>query len=115
MIPYGDVFELINSSAALINPSYFEGWSSTVEEAKTMGALTILSDIAIHREQDPTGALYFNPSDTEALSKLMQDVLESKINYQRPSLKELEQNLQQRTLEFGKSFSELAYQTLKIH
>ena len=33
---------------ALINPSRFEGWSTTVEEAKSMGKRVLLSDIPVH-------------------------------------------------------------------
>ncbi len=110
LISYDDVFELIYSACALINPSYFEGWSSTVEEAKTMGTLTILSDISIHREQNPLDALYFNPDSPEELAVLMEDVLENKYNYQRPALASLKSKLEQRTLDFGSSFAQLAKQ-----
>ena len=35
-IPYNDVLQLIKNSLAVINPSFFEGWSSTVEESKVL-------------------------------------------------------------------------------
>lgn len=38
-------------SALLINPSRFEGWSTTVEEGKALGKRMVLSDIPVHREQ----------------------------------------------------------------
>ena len=37
MIPHEHIPALMRSCAALINPSTFEGWSTTVEEAKAMG------------------------------------------------------------------------------
>jgi len=37
MIPLSHVYALLRVSAALINPSHFEGWSTTVEEAKSFG------------------------------------------------------------------------------
>ena len=33
-VPYSDLINLINQSKALINPSLFEGWSTSIEEAK---------------------------------------------------------------------------------
>jgi glycosyltransferase involved in cell wall biosynthesis len=69
MIPSSHVYALIRSAAALINPSSFEGWSTTVEEGKSFGAPMILSDIAVHREQAADRALYFGLEDPSALAK----------------------------------------------
>jgi hypothetical protein len=35
---------------AVIKPSLSEGWKTTVEEAKTVSTLLILSDIDVHHE-----------------------------------------------------------------
>lgn len=45
LVDYEDVFALIKFSKAVINPSLFEGWSSTVEECKSVGKNMILSDL----------------------------------------------------------------------
>ena len=45
VVPYKDMMSLIYNSVALINPSKFEGWSSSVEQAKSMGKKILLSDI----------------------------------------------------------------------
>jgi glycosyltransferase involved in cell wall biosynthesis len=55
----------------VINPSLFEGWSTTVEEAKSAGKRVLLSDIPVHREQDPPGGTFFDPHDPEQLAELM--------------------------------------------
>lgn len=68
LIPYGDVALLMRASVALINPSLFEGWSTTVEEAKATGTPMILSDLRVHREQAATEAAFFDPRDPEALA-----------------------------------------------
>ncbi len=52
---------------ALLNPSHFEGWSTTVEEAKGCGTPLLLSDIPVHREQAPD-ATFFGVGDAEALA-----------------------------------------------
>ncbi len=71
-IPYGDMLSLMKHSVAVINPSRFEGWSTSVEEAKAMGKRVLLSDLAVHREQDPPGAAYFGVDDPLALAQALQ-------------------------------------------
>ena len=56
---------------ALINPSRFEGWSTTVEEAKAAGTPMILSDIPVHREQAPD-ARFFGQDDAPALAEAIE-------------------------------------------
>ncbi len=67
MIPIDDVYALLRSATALINPSSFEGWSTTVEEAKSFGTPMFLSDINVHREQAANG-LFFDLHDPAALA-----------------------------------------------
>ncbi len=74
MIPADDVFPLLRQSIAAINPSLFEGWSTTVEEAKSLGKRVLLSDIPVHMEQAPPGAMYFARNDPEDLAQKMQEL-----------------------------------------
>jgi glycosyltransferase involved in cell wall biosynthesis len=60
-IPYPDLRQLLEGAEALINPSLFEGWSTTVEEARALGSPMILSDLPVHREQVGQAADYFDP------------------------------------------------------
>lgn len=71
VIPYEDVASLARNAVALINPSLFEGWSTSVEEAKTLGKPILLSDIDVHREQAPERGAFFPANDGEALADLM--------------------------------------------
>lgn len=67
-----DVVSLLRVCKCLINPSLFEGWSSTVEEARAFGVPMVLSDIPVHREQMADAATYFDPQDSADLAdKLM--------------------------------------------
>jgi glycosyltransferase involved in cell wall biosynthesis len=66
--PYEDLLGLMAHSIALVNPSLFEGWSSTVEEGKALGKRLILSDIPVHREQSEDAA-FFAPGDADALAQ----------------------------------------------
>ncbi len=72
LIPRLDVISLMRTCRALINPSYFEGWSSTVEEARSLEVPMLLSNIAVHREQMGEGAVYFDPDDAIELANTIQ-------------------------------------------
>lgn len=71
MVPYADVQSLAEAAWAYINPSLFEGWSTTVEEAKYRGKAILLSDLKVHREQAPKKGVYFNPMDADELADKM--------------------------------------------
>ena len=67
MIPRPDIIPLMRASIAVINPSLFEGWSTTVEEAKAVGVPLLLSDINVHKEQAPEVCLFFDPDNPESI------------------------------------------------
>tara|TARA_B100001142_G_C14241937_1_gene619754 strand:+ start:20 stop:1180 length:1161 start_codon:yes stop_codon:yes gene_type:complete len=71
LVPYNDVMSLMYHSVAVLNPSKFEGWSSSVEQAKSMGKKIVLSNINVHKEQNPKRGMYFNPNDFNKLSSIM--------------------------------------------
>ena len=73
-VDYRDVAGLMETSVAVLNPSLFEGWNTAVEEAKSLGVRVVASDIAVHREQDPPRALFFDPHDPVALADAIQEV-----------------------------------------
>nr|WP_320012024.1 glycosyltransferase [uncultured Desulfobulbus sp.] len=75
VIPYNELVALMKNALALINPSLFEGWSSTVEEAKSLGKKIILSDIPIHREQNPSTGIFFVPEDPEGLANILEAIM----------------------------------------
>jgi len=71
-VPYPHIAELMLRSTAVINPSLFEGWSTTVEEAKALGVPLILSGIDVHHEQCRQGeAVFFDPLDANQLAERM--------------------------------------------
>jgi len=103
VIPYDDVLALMKNSRAVINPSYFEGWSSTVEEARTLGANLLLSDIPVHREQSPPSSQYFNPDQEEELANLMEHHLEFSTKSAADDYA-LMRSLSERTVAFGNTY-----------
>lgn len=70
LIPHAHVPALMQSCAAMINPSTFEGWSTTVEEAKAMGTPMILSSLRVHREQSED-SLFFDVASPEQLARIL--------------------------------------------
>lgn len=68
VIPYKHIAALLRVCTALCNPSLFEGWSTTVEEARLLGTPMILSDLAVHQEQMGMGAIYFDRHSPLALA-----------------------------------------------
>ena len=72
MIPYADLLALMQASIALLNPSLFEGWSTPVEEARSLGVPLVLSDLGVHREQAGTAAIYFDRHSPTALANALQ-------------------------------------------
>ncbi len=78
-IPHKDVLSLMFHSKAVINPSKFEGRSSTVEQAKSLGKTIILSNLKIHKEQNPPLGMYFDVNDYQKLSLLILKTAKMKI------------------------------------
>ena len=74
LIPHDHILALMRSCAALINPSKFEGWSTTVEEAKSMGTPMILSSLRVHQEQCPE-AIFFDPLSPRQLANILANFL----------------------------------------
>jgi glycosyltransferase involved in cell wall biosynthesis len=77
VVPQADAAALMRDAVAVINPSLFEGWSTTVEEAKSLGKRVLLSDIEVHREQAPERARYFDPRAPQDVAKAMEEALAS--------------------------------------
>lgn len=75
LVEYSDVVALMHHATAVLNPSLFEGWSTTVEEAKAQGKLMILSSLPVHMEQAPEPrARFFSPEDASVLAELLDEV-----------------------------------------
>ena len=96
LIDYEDVFNLIKFSEAVINPSLFEGWSTTVEECKSVGKNMILSDLNVHKEQYPT-ALFFDRNKEDSLIEVLR-------NYKGHNIGNKRELLRDRTKEFAEKY-----------
>ncbi|WP_158288313.1 glycosyltransferase [Mucilaginibacter psychrotolerans] len=64
--------KLMAESIAIIQPSFFEGWSTVVEDAKAMNKALIASAINVHQEQlAGSSAQFFAPNDMDELVNLL--------------------------------------------
>ena len=71
---------LMKNSYAVIQPSLFEGWNTTVEDCKKLNKFIFLSDIKVHREQISDNVCFFDPRDSSDLaSKLISITPEERI------------------------------------
>ncbi len=68
-VEHDDVLRLMRQSVCVLNPSRFEGWGITVDEARSVGKQVVISDIPAHREQNPPRATYFDPNNAEDLAQ----------------------------------------------
>ncbi len=113
-LPTDHVRCLLVGCCALINPSFFEGWSTTVEEAKTHGVPVILSDIPVHREQAPEQGRFFTPTDASQLAdELTWALAEPGPHASRPSVQQLEADSRRRQVKFAQDFVRAVQETVR--
>jgi glycosyltransferase involved in cell wall biosynthesis len=73
LLPRGAQIDLLRGAAAVVQPSLFEGWSAVVEDARVLGKRIYVSDIPVHREQEPDHASFFPAELPESLARLIAD------------------------------------------
>ncbi len=81
LIPRNEQLALIKYAQALIQPSKFEGWSTSIEDAKSLNVPVIASDISIHREQLNLGISFFKPDDFVELASQLKNFQAEKYAY----------------------------------
>lgn len=112
-IPHEHLYQLMRQALAVLQPSLFEGWSTTVEEAKSLGKLLVLSDIPVHREQATENALFFDPHDPQALAEHILRVYDERAPGPDSMLENQAQaQLPRRMQEFGSAFMKIVSEVL---
>ncbi len=108
IIDYDDLIVLMKNAITIINPSLFEGWSTTVEECKSLGKNIILSDIDVHKEQNPDNSYYFNPNKVEDLVSLLEYHINNKEKVMTIFTKsEYESYINKRFVSFSKQYESI--------
>jgi glycosyltransferase involved in cell wall biosynthesis len=58
---------------AIIQPSLFEGWSTVIEDAKSLQVPVIASNLDVNIEQLEEKGTYFEPHDERALATILEE------------------------------------------
>jgi glycosyltransferase involved in cell wall biosynthesis len=72
LVPRADLTDLMRAAAVVIQPSRFEGWSTSVQDAKALGRPVICSDLPVHREQAPDALGHFGCDDPQGLADILE-------------------------------------------
>jgi glycosyltransferase involved in cell wall biosynthesis len=105
LVPHENIFQLMRQSLAVLQPSLFEGWSTTVEEAKSLGKGMIVSNIPVHKEQNPPESVFFDPHDPQMLADCLVEIYDKRQPGPDAKLEANAQNLLPiRTRQFAENF-----------
>jgi glycosyltransferase involved in cell wall biosynthesis len=68
-LPRDEQVTLFAQAVAILQPSLFEGWSTVIEDAKSISQYVIASDLSANREQITENVSFFDPKDACALAE----------------------------------------------
>jgi glycosyltransferase involved in cell wall biosynthesis len=71
IIPRDHQLCIMKNARAVLQPSMFEGWNTTIEDAKSLQVPIIASSIAVHKEQLEEKGIYFDPADENELAQTL--------------------------------------------
>lgn len=101
--------QLMRRSVAVVQPSLCEGWSTVVEDARLLGKTVVLSDLEVHREQNPPGARFFERTSGESLAAALAEAWANESpGPDRARETQATTVAQQSQLAFGRRFLEIA-------
>lgn len=72
LIPRGDQLLLMKYAKAIIQPSLFEGWSTVIEDAKSLQVPVIASNLKVNIEQLAEKGTYFESHNDEELATILE-------------------------------------------
>lgn len=114
LIPKLDQLQLMRATASVIQPSLCEGWSTVVEETRALGKRILISELAVHREQDVPGSRFMNPySVGDITEKLITHWNEKHEPWDPEAERKNYSSYQLLFQQYGKEFYELAISNLK--
>ncbi len=71
IIPRNDQMQLMNYCQAVLQPSLFEGWSTVIEDAKSLQVPVMASNLKVNVEQLQDKGEYFEPDDYKTLATML--------------------------------------------
>ena len=73
IIPRQDQLSLMKHSKAVVQPSLFEGWSTVIEDAKSLHVPVLASNLPVNIEQLMDTAVFFDPRSGEDLASHLEN------------------------------------------
>ena len=73
LIPRDDQFLLMKYAKAIIQPSLFEGWSTVIEDARSLQVPVIASNLNVNIEQLAEKGTYFEPHNVAQLVSILEN------------------------------------------
>jgi glycosyltransferase involved in cell wall biosynthesis len=80
VIPRLDQLLIMKYAQAVIQPSLFEGWSTVIEDAKSLQVPVIASNLNVNMEQLGKDGVYFDPLNADELASLLADYPQRNLN-----------------------------------
>lgn len=80
IISRADQLQLMRHSQAVLQPSLFEGWSTVIEDARSLQVPVVASNLAVNMEQLGEKGIYFNPHDADELASLLKNYPDRNLN-----------------------------------
>jgi len=99
-IPRDDQMVIFETATCIVQPSLFEGWSTVIEDAKSISQYVIASAIPANLEQSKKNVDFFEPGDSARLADLLEEY--SRVEPRREQL-----DYKEAQLEFASSFMRL--------
>lgn len=72
IIPRNEQMKIMKYSQAVLQPSLFEGWSTVIEDAKSLQVPVVASNLKVNIEQLGGDGLYFEPHNYEELAAILE-------------------------------------------
>ena len=73
LIPRGDQLLLMKYSKAILQPSLFEGWSTVIEDARSLQVPVIAANLNVNIEQLEEKGTYFEPHNVNQLVAILEN------------------------------------------
>lgn len=73
VISRADQLQLMRHSQAVLQPSLFEGWSTVIEDARSLQVPVVASNLEVNQEQLGKDRVYFDPHKPEELAALIRN------------------------------------------
>jgi glycosyltransferase involved in cell wall biosynthesis len=79
VISRADQLQLMRHAQAVLQPSLFEGWSTVIEDARSLQVPVVASSLTVNKEQLGSDGVYFDPHKADELAAILKDYPERKL------------------------------------